>query len=50
MILVDFLFASCEPYFVLEIKKKKKKSLVFDSYDFGRIQIAAELGLDCIVF
>ena len=30
--------------------KKKKKSLVFDSYGFGRIQIAVELGLDSIVF
>ena len=51
MILVDFFFfASCEPYFVLEIFKKKKKSLVFDSYGFGRIQITIELGLDSIVF
>ena len=50
VILVDFC-ASCEPYFILEIlKKKKKKSLVFDSYGFGRILISMELGFDSIVF
>ena len=52
VILVDFC-ASCEPYFVLEIfkkNKKKKKSLVFDSYGFGRILISMELGLDSIIF
>ena len=55
MILVDFFFFFffnyCEPYFVLEIfQKKKKKLLVFDSYGFGRIHIAVDLGLDSIVF
>ena len=45
-----FFFASCKPYSVPEIFKKKKKSLVFDSYSFGKIQIAVELGLDSIVF
>ena len=51
VILVDFC-ASCEPYFILEIfnQKKKKNSLVFDSYGFSRILTAVELGLDSIVF
>ena len=31
-------------------KKKKKKSLVFDSYGFGRIHITIELGPDSLVF
>ena len=50
MILVDFFFLLLVNLILFLKFSKKKKLLVFNSYGFGRIHIAVDLGLDSIVF